>query len=80
MDFVFVDHASYQRPGGLYGDAFGTYGDNQFRFTLLSHAACEAPLCINFQDGVGACHMLPTTLNSVSEGHVLFISSRSRVY
>lgn len=29
VDWVFVDHVSYKRPGGLYGDAFGTYGDNQ---------------------------------------------------
>jgi hypothetical protein len=26
VDFVFVDHGSYQRPGGLYGDSLGTYG------------------------------------------------------
>ena len=29
VDFVFVDHPSYQRVGGLYADAFGVYGDNQ---------------------------------------------------
>ena len=29
VDFVFVDHPSYQRPGGLYGDTHGVYGDNQ---------------------------------------------------
>eukprot|EP00897_Mesotaenium_endlicherianum_P002200 jgi/Mesen1/2007/ME000147S01096 len=44
VDFVFVDHPSYHRPGTPYGDTRGAYGDNQFRFTLLSHAACEAPL------------------------------------
>ncbi|GLI71524.1 hypothetical protein VaNZ11_016750 [Volvox africanus] len=43
VDFVFVDHPSYPRPGGLYADAHGVYGDNQFRFTLLSLAALEAP-------------------------------------
>ncbi|CAI5492668.1 unnamed protein product [Closterium sp. Naga37s-1] len=41
---VFVDHPSYHRPGTPYGDQNGTFGDNQFRFTLLCHAACEAPL------------------------------------
>jgi len=51
VDFVFVDHPSYKREGGLYGDKFGVYGDNQFRYTLLSHAACEAPLVINFANG-----------------------------
>ena len=30
VEFVFVDHPSYQRPGGLYGDANGVYGDNQW--------------------------------------------------
>eukprot|EP00271_Cylindrocystis_brebissonii_P006532 TRINITY_DN19307_c0_g1_i1.p1 TRINITY_DN19307_c0_g1~~TRINITY_DN19307_c0_g1_i1.p1 ORF type:complete len:750 (-),score=100.20 TRINITY_DN19307_c0_g1_i1:1340-3589(-) len=44
VDFVFVDHPAYHRPGGPYGDTRGAYGDNQFRFTLLCYAACEAPL------------------------------------
>ena len=35
VDFVFVDHPSYLRPGGLYGDQAGVYGDNQWRFKLL---------------------------------------------
>ena len=26
VDFVFVDHPSYKREGGLYGDKFGVYG------------------------------------------------------
>ncbi|KAF5182371.1 Glycogen synthase, partial [Thalictrum thalictroides] len=43
---VFVDHPSYHRPGNPYGDIHGAYGDNQFRFTLLCHAACEAPLVL----------------------------------
>ncbi|KAK7282559.1 hypothetical protein RIF29_11450 [Crotalaria pallida] len=46
VDWVFVDHLSFHRPGTPYGDQFGTFGDNQFRFTLLSHAACEAPLVL----------------------------------
>jgi len=53
VDFVFVKHACYERIGGLYGDSYGVYGDNQFRFTLLSHAACEAPLVIDFGEGKG---------------------------
>lgn len=40
---LFVDHAAYRR-GGIYGDASGPYGDNLFRFALLSRAAIEAPL------------------------------------
>ncbi|XP_071929389.1 soluble starch synthase 1, chloroplastic/amyloplastic-like isoform X1 [Coffea arabica] len=46
VDWVFVDHPSYHRPGTPYGDVFGSFGDNQFRFTLLCHAACEAPLVL----------------------------------
>ncbi|XP_010541484.1 PREDICTED: starch synthase 1, chloroplastic/amyloplastic [Tarenaya hassleriana] len=46
VDWVFVDHPSYHRPGNPYGDCYGAFGDNQFRFTLLCHAACEAPLVL----------------------------------
>ena len=31
VDWVFVEHDSYDRPGGLYGDDSGVYGDNQVR-------------------------------------------------
>ena len=44
VDWVFVDHPSYHRAGNPYGDAAGVFGDNQFRFSLLSLAALEAPL------------------------------------
>ncbi|EXC21435.1 hypothetical protein L484_011877 [Morus notabilis] len=46
VDWVFVDHPAYHRPGNPYGDCYGAFGDNQFRFTLLCHAACEAPLVL----------------------------------
>ncbi|TKY74085.1 Soluble starch synthase 1 [Spatholobus suberectus] len=46
VDWVFVDHPSFHRSGNPYGDKYGTFGDNQFRFTLLCHAACEAPLVL----------------------------------
>ncbi|KAL6965979.1 Pentafunctional AROM polypeptide, partial [Sarracenia purpurea var. burkii] len=29
VDWVFVDHPSYHRPGNPYGDIFGAFGDNQ---------------------------------------------------
>lgn len=29
VDWVFVDHPSFPRPGGLYADEHGVYGDNQ---------------------------------------------------
>eukprot|EP00884_Botryococcus_braunii_P007478 jgi/Botrbrau1/16731/Bobra.0301s0003.2 len=44
VDWVFVDHPSYHRAGNPYGDQNGVFGDNQFRYALLSMAACEAPL------------------------------------
>ncbi|CAN1250784.1 Starch synthase 1, chloroplastic/amyloplastic [Linum perenne] len=46
VDWVFVDHPSYHRPGNPYGDTKGAFGDNQFRFALLCYAACEAPLVL----------------------------------
>ena len=51
VDYVFVDHPSYHRAGSLYSDPSNqTFGDNQFRYTLLAHAACEAPLVLPFDD------------------------------
>lgn len=47
VDWIFVDHpGAYLRAGNPYGDDMGTFGDNQFRFTLLSMAALEAPLVV----------------------------------
>jgi starch synthase len=46
-DFVFVSHSSFRRPGGLYNDKNGEYGDNLFRFSLFALASLEAPLCCN---------------------------------
>ena len=56
VDWVFVEHPSYHRAGGLYGDSYGVYGDNQVCYCegsmsqlapaaqvvciLLSHYAC----------------------------------------
>ncbi len=33
--------------GNPYQDENGVFGDNQFRYALLSLAACEAPLQLN---------------------------------
>lgn len=38
---LFVDHPSFRRAG-IYGDSNGAYGDNLFRFALLSRAGIEA--------------------------------------
>ena len=32
--------------GNPYADEHGAFGDNVFRYTLLSMAACEAPLVL----------------------------------
>ena len=40
-DVIFIDHPAICR-GGIYGDERGGYGDNLFRFALLSRAAIEA--------------------------------------
>ena len=54
VDYVFVDHPSYHRAGSLYSDPSNqTFGDNQFRYTLLAHAACEAPLVLPFENTGG---------------------------
>lgn len=46
---LFVDHPSFLRPG-IYGDAHGPYGDNLFRFALLSRAAIEAAARVPLDD------------------------------
>ena len=47
MDWVFVEHGSYDRPGGLYGDESGVYGDNQAHLLpkLALFPPCIAELC-----------------------------------
>lgn len=55
VDFIFVDHpGSFMRMGTPYGDANGEFGDNQFRFTLFTAAALEAPLQVRL------CYMVLT--------------------
>ncbi|XP_072982042.1 soluble starch synthase 1, chloroplastic/amyloplastic isoform X1 [Typha latifolia] len=58
VDWVFVDHPSYHRPGNPYGDNCGAFGDNQFRFTILCYAACEAPLVLQLGDHTYGDHCL----------------------
>lgn len=42
VQHLFVDHPSFRRAG-IYGDSKGTFGDNLFRFALLTRAALQAP-------------------------------------
>lgn len=48
VDYVFVDHPTYHRPGGLYyNQELGVeYEDNLFRFALFCLASLEAPTAI----------------------------------
>lgn len=52
VDWVFVDHPVFHRAGNPYGDEAGAFGDNQFRFTLLALAGCEAPLNLTLDGSV----------------------------
>lgn len=47
-DYVFIDHPSFHRPGGLYHNTQDNqeYSDNLFRFALFSLAALEVPVGI----------------------------------
>lgn len=42
VDWVFVDHPSYPRPGGLYADEHGVYGDNQVCLISVRTTVCLA--------------------------------------
>lgn len=42
VDHLFVDHPSFHRDG-IYGDDRGAFGDNLFRFALLSRVALQVP-------------------------------------
>jgi len=48
VDYIFVDHPSFHRPGGLYyNQQLGVeYADNLYRFALFCLAAIEAPCCV----------------------------------
>ncbi|EPS58867.1 hypothetical protein M569_15944, partial [Genlisea aurea] len=46
VDWVFVDHVFYHRPGTPYRGVNGLFQDNQLRFALLCYAASEAPLVL----------------------------------
>jgi len=44
VDYLFVSHPCFKRPGGLYDHNGREHDDNHWRFALLSLAALEAPL------------------------------------
>ncbi|CAK9056140.1 Soluble starch synthase 1 [Durusdinium trenchii] len=64
-DYVFIDHPSFRRPGGLYHNLSDNqeYSDNLFRFALFSLAALEVPVAIEL--GGAPCY----------GGRVMFIAN-----
>jgi glycogen synthase len=51
VDWVFIDHPYYHRPGKLYGpEEGGTYPDNLERFAALCLAALEAPSIVPLKE------------------------------
>lgn len=63
VDWVFVDHPSYPRPGGLYADEHGVYGDNQVRdgccyCTVIPATLSIAPFVCSNSNTVGTLHRL----------------------
>ena len=54
VDWVFVDHASFQREGGLYGDSHGVYGDNQVFSADPSLSTSSCQVCVP-----GCCCRIP---------------------
>ncbi|CAG9461329.1 unnamed protein product [Pedinophyceae sp. YPF-701] len=89
VDYVFVDHPSFSRPGGLYGDVFGPFGDNQWRYKTLCLAALEAPLLLDVpgrgrygEDCVFVANdwhaaMVPVYLAAKYRAHGVYQSARS---
>jgi starch synthase len=57
VDYIFVDHPCFHRPGGLYYNAQEgvEYSDNLFRFALFSLAAIEAPCSLHLQRTPSDC-------------------------
>lgn len=88
-DYIFVEHTSIQRDGGLYNGADGReYEDNLLRFTLLSMAAMEAPLILTIRGSkygekvIFLCNdwqsgLVPLLLNYKYRRHGCFTQARS---
>jgi len=84
-DYVFVDHHSYHRTEGLYGDPKrgGEYEDNLFRFSLLSIAALEAPLVLELAGstyGQDVCFIANDWQTGLLPVYLLHKYKRSNVY
>ncbi len=67
--WLLVDHPTYHR-GGLYGDAHGAYGDNLFRYALLTRAALELAVVLSdrvvFHANDWHTGLLPVMLDAIA--------------
>src|SRR5687768_3746464 len=48
LEVLFLENAHYFERGGLYGDAFGEFGDNHRRFAYLTLGAFQAAQRLRF--------------------------------
>lgn len=76
VDWVFVDHPSYPRPGGLYADEHGVYGDNQVSATP---AAVGGGLGWQQGGGGGASVAAVGSAGGSSEGARVAVGARNRM-
>lgn len=58
---MFVDYARFFKRGAVYGDSWGEYPDNAFRFSLLSKAALQTCKDLNWIPDVMHIHDWPTS-------------------
>jgi len=84
-DYVFVDHHTFHRPAGLYGDPAkgGEYEDNLFRFALLSVAAAEAPLVLELGGSVygqEVCFIVNDWQTGLVPVYLLYKYKRNKTY
>lgn len=47
VDWVFVEHVSFERDGGLYGNSHGIYADNLFRYAPPRHSSIPQSRAVN---------------------------------
>jgi hypothetical protein len=59
VDWVFVDNECYPRPGGLYADNFGVYGDNQ--------VCCQVKDVVSVLAGMVSFVLDPSSLRSPTQ-------------
>jgi hypothetical protein len=62
VNWVFVEHSSFEREGGLYGNSHGVYEDNSFRYAsahacaVLNSYLRTAPSAASYTKGLFSLH------------------------